>query len=53
MRVCVREHVNDDFGQVPAGSLWEDDHYVVAADPRAFRVVRVDRTVDDEDEEGD
>jgi len=51
MRVCVKAHRNESFGEVPYGSLWEDDHEVVAADPRAFRVVRAGKGEIDEDDE--
>ena len=56
MKVCKRTHHSEAFGgEVPAGSLWENDHDVVAETPSAFGNVRAARgstlEVDDDEDE--
>lgn len=36
MKVCTKTHKHRGFGEVPAGSLWDDDDKVVAAHPEKF-----------------
>ena len=35
-RICTKDHVSESFGQVPKGSLWDDDA-VVAENPKNFK----------------
>ncbi len=39
MKVCVEAFKSRKFGQVPVGSLWEDDSKIVAEEPANFRDV--------------
>ena len=36
-RICTKDHVSESFGQVPKGSLWDDDDAVVAENPKNFK----------------
>lgn len=37
MKVCKKAHVSESFGEVPVGSLWDDDSEVVAENPKNFK----------------
>lgn len=37
MKVCKKAHASESFGEVPVGSLWDDDSEVVAENPKNFR----------------
>lgn len=39
VKVCVEAFKSRKFGQVPVGSLWEDDSKIVAEEPANFRDV--------------
>lgn len=39
MRVCVEAFRSRRFGEVPLGSLWDDDSKIVAERPESFRDV--------------
>lgn len=50
MKRCIKAHHVDAFGDIPVGSLWDDDspHIVDEAN-----FVDVDAPADDDDEESD
>lgn len=31
MKVCIAEHVDEGFGTIPVGSIWEDDSPYIGA----------------------
>lgn len=39
VKVCVEAFKSRKFGQVPVGSLWDDDSKIVAEQPGSFRDV--------------
>jgi hypothetical protein len=47
-RICTKDHVSESFGQVPKGSLWDDDADVVAENPKNFKA---DKATDDDEVE--
>ena len=46
MKVCIADHYNPRFGDIPAGSLWDDESPYVDDDNFAD----VDDVADDDDE---
>ena len=38
MKICTKTHVNPTFGEIPEGSLWEDDSPYIAK-PKFFAPV--------------
>lgn len=47
MKVCKKDHVSSSFGHVPVGALFEDDHEVVAENPKHFKAEGVTPSADD------
>ncbi len=39
---CTETHECPSFGEVPEGSLWNEEHDVVQANPSAFAAVDLD-----------
>ena len=48
MKVCKKAHVSESFGEVPVGSLWDDDAEVVAENPKNFKA---EQAADDDEVE--
>lgn len=40
MKVCIKAHWSEAFGEVPLGALFDNDAPAVAETPTAFRNVR-------------
>ena len=39
MKVCIEMHVNKLFGEIPDGSLWDDDSPYLKGNPSKFALV--------------